>query len=88
MVTLASIGIVVKNGSTYGDHFLYKCALISIVKVKVKPSRYTPWRRLGERSYSSYSFTTSALDGGETVPDLRLITGLLFNPQVIYMNVE
>jgi hypothetical protein len=32
-------------------------------KVKVKPSRYTPWRRLGERIYSSYSFTTSTLDG-------------------------
>jgi hypothetical protein len=31
----------------------------------VKQSRYTPWRRLGERRYSSYSFTTSALDGGE-----------------------
>jgi hypothetical protein len=24
-----------------------------------------PWRRLGERRYSSYLFTTSALDGGE-----------------------
>jgi hypothetical protein len=33
--------------------------------IKVKQSRYTPWRRLGERRYSSYSFTTSALDGGE-----------------------
>jgi hypothetical protein len=32
---------------------------------KVKLSRYTPWRRLGERRYSSYSFPTSALDGGE-----------------------
>jgi hypothetical protein len=32
---------------------------------KVKRSRYTPWRRLWERRYSSYSFTTSALDGGE-----------------------
>jgi hypothetical protein len=31
---------------------------------KVKQSRYTPWRRLGER-YSSYSFTTSALYGDE-----------------------
>jgi hypothetical protein len=30
---------------------------------KVKHSRYTPWRRLGERRYSSYSFMTSALDG-------------------------
>jgi hypothetical protein len=34
-------------------------------KVKVKQSRYTPWRRLGGEEYSSYSFTTSALDGGE-----------------------
>jgi hypothetical protein len=25
--------------------------------------RYTPWWRLGERRYSSYSFLTSALDG-------------------------
>jgi hypothetical protein len=33
--------------------------------VKLKKSRYTLWRHLGggERSYSSYSFTTSALDG-------------------------
>jgi hypothetical protein len=36
-----------------------------IKKGKVKQFRYTPWRRLGERRYSSYSFTTSALDGGE-----------------------
>jgi hypothetical protein len=34
------------------------------IMVKVKLSRYTPWRRLGERRYSSYSFSTSALDGG------------------------
>jgi hypothetical protein len=32
---------------------------------KVKQPRYTPWRRLGGEEYSSYSFTTSALDGGE-----------------------
>jgi hypothetical protein len=30
-----------------------------------KQSRYTPQRRLGERKYSSYSFPTSALDGGK-----------------------
>jgi hypothetical protein len=30
-----------------------------------KQSRYTPWWRLGERRYSSYSFLTSALDGSE-----------------------
>jgi hypothetical protein len=30
---------------------------------KVKQSHYTPWRRLGERMYSSNSFSTSALDG-------------------------
>jgi hypothetical protein len=34
---------------------------------KVKLSRYTPWRHIGRggRRYSSYSFLTSALDGGE-----------------------
>jgi hypothetical protein len=30
---------------------------------KAKQSRYTSWRRLGERRYSSYSLLTSALDG-------------------------
>jgi hypothetical protein len=29
-----------------------------------KQSLYTPWRRLGEEEYSSYSLTTSALDEG------------------------
>jgi hypothetical protein len=33
-----------------------------MLKTKLKPSHYTPWRRLGGR-YSSYSFSTSALDG-------------------------
>jgi hypothetical protein len=32
---------------------------------KVKLSHYMPWRHMGERRYSSYSFLTSALDGGE-----------------------
>jgi hypothetical protein len=32
---------------------------------KLKLSDYTPLRRLGERRYSSYSFSTSALDGGQ-----------------------
>jgi hypothetical protein len=30
-----------------------------------KLSHYTPWRRLGGEGYSSYSYSTSALDGGE-----------------------
>jgi hypothetical protein len=34
-------------------------------ELKAKMSRYTPWRRLGERRYGSYSFSTSALDVGE-----------------------
>jgi hypothetical protein len=33
--------------------------------VKVKQSRYAPWRRFGGEEYSSYLFTTSALDGGK-----------------------
>jgi hypothetical protein len=32
---------------------------------KLKLSHCTPQRRLGERRYSFYSFSTSALDGGE-----------------------
>jgi hypothetical protein len=34
-------------------------------ETKSKAVRYTPWRRLGERRYSFYSFTISALDGGQ-----------------------
>jgi hypothetical protein len=44
---------------------LCKRQFVIYVKIKVKQSRYTPWRRLGGEEYSSYSFTTSALDGGE-----------------------
>jgi hypothetical protein len=35
----------------------------AFAEYRIKQSRYTPWRRLGERKYSSYSFTTSTLDG-------------------------
>jgi hypothetical protein len=35
------------------------------LKLKLKQSHYTPWNAWGERRYSSYSFSTSALDGGE-----------------------
>jgi hypothetical protein len=31
----------------------------------VKQSRYTPWKRFEGEEYSSYSFSTSALNGGE-----------------------
>jgi hypothetical protein len=41
------------------------CILSYSYLCKVKQCRYTPWRLLGERRYSSHSFTTSALDGGE-----------------------
>jgi hypothetical protein len=33
--------------------------------IKVKQYCYMPWRRLGERRHSSYSFTTLAVGGGE-----------------------
>jgi hypothetical protein len=36
-----------------------------VTKQKLKLSHYTPWRRMGDRRYSSYSFLTLALDGGE-----------------------
>jgi hypothetical protein len=34
-------------------------------KKKIKVSCYMPWRLMGERRYNSYSYWTSALDGGE-----------------------
>jgi hypothetical protein len=36
-----------------------------VVKVKLKWSRYTPWRRMGWEEEKLLSFLTSALDGGE-----------------------
>jgi hypothetical protein len=39
--------------------------MIVSYKVKVKVSRYTQWRRLGETRCSSYSYLTSTLDRGE-----------------------
>jgi hypothetical protein len=44
---------------------LYDWTEMHLSKVKVKQSLYTSWRRLGGEEYSSYSFSTSALDGGE-----------------------
>jgi hypothetical protein len=39
---------------------------VSVISKKIKLSRYTPWRRVGgEEVYSSYSYLTSELDGGE-----------------------
>jgi hypothetical protein len=34
-------------------------------RVKVKLSRYMPWRHMGERRYSTFSYLASALDWGE-----------------------
>jgi hypothetical protein len=39
--------------------------MLSTTTPKLKLSRYTSPRLLGERRYSSYSFSTSALDGDE-----------------------
>jgi hypothetical protein len=52
----------------YLGYSYFKCnsvlmALFCINKIKL--SHYTPWRRLGERRYSSYPFMSPALDGGE-----------------------
>jgi hypothetical protein len=44
--------------------FIYYVWLTQSV-LKVKQSNYMPQRRLGERRYSPYSLSTSALDGGE-----------------------
>jgi hypothetical protein len=54
-----------KSYKSYSDTTLTSLPQLLRVQGKVKLSRYTPWRRLGERRYSSYSFMTSALDEGE-----------------------
>jgi hypothetical protein len=49
-----------------------------LLNKKVKAVHYTPERRLRERRYSSYSFSNSALDGGEwsaSRPDHALFRG-------------
>jgi hypothetical protein len=45
--------------------FKPRAKLRYLIKLKLKLSHYTPWRRFGESRYSSYSFSTSALDGGK-----------------------
>jgi hypothetical protein len=50
---------------TYLCTFFTRLNLIQL-KLKINQSHYTPWMRLGgEEVYSSYSFSTSALDGSE-----------------------
>jgi hypothetical protein len=77
-VLCQSIGVtysvIFDNGGKSGTEYCSEITACKLSKVewssraidkKAKQSRYTPWWRLGERRYSSYSFLTSALDGGE-----------------------
>jgi hypothetical protein len=50
------------TASTYAEAFEITTALNSFLMLKLKLSYYTPWRSLGERMYSSYSFPVSAVD--------------------------
>jgi hypothetical protein len=52
------------NARTLEYHLLHNLFLKMLI-VLLKQSRYTPWRRLGERRYSFHTFSTLALDGGE-----------------------
>jgi hypothetical protein len=63
------------RAQTAVDHRSFRVHIVILIHEKVKQSRYTPLRRLGERRYSSYSFTTSAEVGwvvsvtpGRTLP--------------------
>jgi len=50
----------------YIECYSFMSAELSIKLIKnVKQSHNTPLEAQGERTYISYSFTTSALDGGE-----------------------
>jgi hypothetical protein len=52
-----------KNVSCSRNTIVYKNNLFRWCQLK--QSRYTPWRRMGERRYSSYSYLTSATRWGE-----------------------
>jgi hypothetical protein len=51
--------------SIYGYMHIDISIYVKRLYSKAKQFRYTPWRRLGERRYNSYSFLTLALDRGE-----------------------
>jgi hypothetical protein len=55
--------VTTKTSSVLWDWRFNKGNFYSVKKLKL--SHYTPRRRLGEKRYSSYSFSTSVLDGGE-----------------------
>jgi hypothetical protein len=72
------ISLPVISGTVRGQHrgftvfvlsrFRQACQqqnIYSYKQSKAKQSHYTPWWHLGEMRYNSYSFLTSALDGGE-----------------------
>jgi hypothetical protein len=57
--------VYIGRRTTIATVYLY-CSLVPFYNPpKVSKSRYTPYMRLGERRYSSYSFLTSALERGE-----------------------
>jgi hypothetical protein len=62
--TVQSQSWKVDNWSVSQTNLLFLWDLKVIIK-KLMLSHYTPRRSLGERRYSSYSFLTTALDGGE-----------------------
>jgi hypothetical protein len=64
---LVQSGKTASGGCSAGPRFVRACSATDLFYfiLKVKQSRYTPWRRLGGEEVYSYSFSTSALDGGE-----------------------
>jgi hypothetical protein len=61
--TIASVnGDILRRIWQEFEYRLDVCRVTRGAKAKATPSHYTPWRRLGERRYSSYSFLTLALD--------------------------
>jgi hypothetical protein len=55
-----------RNKQEYGNNCATRTSwFVGHILLQAKAVPYTSWRRLGESRYSSYSFSTSALDGGE-----------------------
>jgi flagellar basal body-associated protein FliL len=60
---IVMVAVVMGGGSNSSTSGSNSSSSSSSSSKQVKHSHYTPGRHLGDRKYSLYSFTTSALDG-------------------------
>jgi hypothetical protein len=95
-LTLLPTHILQSNKHTIYFISYLLCSSKNNVSEKKKLSHYTPRRRLGERRHSSYSFSTSALDGGEwsalhpgrALPPVPIVQEVGWAPEPVWTRIE